>query len=69
MKIKLRPFKSSDHEHINEKGDEPLRGFGYLSLFFGKMEQGRDTVMLCEECKIICRKKIPPKITYTLGIT
>ena len=30
-KIKLRSFKSS--EHINEKGDGPYRGFGYLSLF------------------------------------
>ena len=29
-KIKLRSFKSSDH--INEKGDEPYRGFGYLSF-------------------------------------
>ena len=29
--IKLRSFKSS--EHINEKGDEPYRGFGYLSFF------------------------------------
>ena len=31
IKIKLRSFKSS--EHINEKGDGPYRGFGYLSLF------------------------------------
>ena len=31
IKIKLRFFKSS--EHINKKGDEPYRGFGYLSLF------------------------------------
>ena len=30
-KNKLRSFKSS--EHINEKGDGPYRGFGYLSLF------------------------------------
>ena len=30
-KIKLRSFKSS--KHINEKGDRPYRGFGYLSLF------------------------------------
>ena len=30
-KIKLRSFKSS--EHINEKGDGPYHGFGYLSLF------------------------------------
>ena len=30
-KIKPRSFKSS--EHINEKGDGPYRGFGYLSLF------------------------------------
>ena len=29
--IKLSSFKSS--EHINEKGDGPCRGFGYLSLF------------------------------------
>ena len=28
---KLRSFKNS--EHINEKGDGPYRGFGYLSLF------------------------------------
>ena len=27
----MRSFKSS--EHINEKGDGPNRGFGYLSLF------------------------------------
>ena len=31
IKIKLRSFKSS--EHINEKGDGPYCGFGYLSLF------------------------------------
>ena len=31
MKIKLRSFKSS--ERINEKGNGPYRGFGYLSLF------------------------------------
>ena len=31
IKIKLTSFKSS--EHINEKGDGPYRGFGYLSLF------------------------------------
>ena len=31
IKIKLRSFKSS--ERINEKGDEPYRVFGYLSLF------------------------------------
>ena len=31
IKIKLRSFKSS--EHINEKGDGPYRGVGYLSLF------------------------------------
>ena len=31
IKIKLRSFKSS--EHINEKGDGPYHGFGYLSLF------------------------------------
>ena len=31
IKIKLKSFKSS--EHINEKGDGPYRGFGYLSLF------------------------------------
>ena len=31
IKIQLRSFKSS--EHINEKGDGPYRGFGYLSLF------------------------------------
>ena len=30
-KIKLRPFVSS--EHINEKGNGPYRGFGYLNLF------------------------------------
>ena len=30
-KIKLRSFKS--REHINEKGDGPYSGFGYLSLF------------------------------------
>ena len=30
-KIKLRSFKSS--KHINEKGDGPYRGYGYLSLF------------------------------------
>ena len=30
-KIKLRSFKSS--ERINEKGDGPYNGFGYLSLF------------------------------------
>ena len=30
-KNKLRSFKSSGH--INEKGDGPYRGFGYLSLF------------------------------------
>ena len=29
--IELRSFKSS--EHINEKGDGPYHGFGYLSLF------------------------------------
>ena len=29
MKIKL----TSGSEHINEKGDGPYRGFGYLSLF------------------------------------
>ena len=29
--IKLRLFKSS--EYINEKGDGPYHGFGYLSLF------------------------------------
>ena len=29
-KIKLRSLMSS--EHINEKGDGPYRGFGYLSL-------------------------------------
>ena len=34
-KIKLRPFKSSDH--INDKGDGPYRGFGYLSLFSDPM--------------------------------
>ena len=31
IKIKLRSFKSS--ERINEKGDGPYHGFGYLSLF------------------------------------
>ena len=31
IKIKLRPFKSS--EYINEKKDGPYRGFGNLSLF------------------------------------
>ena len=30
-KNKMRSFKSS--EHINEKGDEPYHGFGYLNLF------------------------------------
>ena len=30
-KNKLRSFKSS--EHINEKGDGPYHGFGYLNLF------------------------------------
>ena len=30
-KIELMSFKSS--EHINEKGDGPYHGFGYLSLF------------------------------------
>ena len=31
INIKLRSFESS--EHINEKGNVPYRGFGYLSLF------------------------------------
>ena len=31
IKIILRSFKSS--EHINEKGDGPYHGFGYLSVF------------------------------------
>ena len=31
LKIKLRSFKSS--ERMNEKGDGPYHGFGYLSLF------------------------------------
>ena len=31
IKINVRSFKSS--EQINEKGDGPFRGFGYLSLF------------------------------------
>ena len=31
IKKELRSFKSS--EHINEKGDGPYLGFGYLSLF------------------------------------
>ena len=31
IKIKLRSFKSS--ECINEKGDGPYHGFGFLSLF------------------------------------
>ena len=31
IKKKLRSFKSC--EHINEKGEEPNRAFGYLSLF------------------------------------
>ena len=31
IKIELRSVKSS--EHINEKGDGPYCGFGYLSLF------------------------------------
>ena len=31
IKIKLRSFKSS--ERINEKGDGPYHGFGYLSFF------------------------------------
>ena len=31
IKINLRSFKSS--EYINEKGDGPYHGFGYLSLF------------------------------------
>ena len=31
IKLKLRSFKSS--EIINEKGDGPYCGFGYLSLF------------------------------------
>ena len=31
IKIKLRSFNSG--EYINEKGDGPYRGFGYLSLF------------------------------------
>ena len=31
IKIKLRSFKSS--ERMNEKGDGPYHGFGYLSLF------------------------------------
>ena len=31
IKIKLRSYKSS--ERINEKGDGPYHGFGYLSLF------------------------------------
>ena len=49
IKIKLRSSKSS--EHINEKGDWPYRGFGYLSLFsdpiiFGNMEPKRTTVIL-----------------------
>ena len=30
-KMILRSIKSS--EHVNEKGDGPYRGFGYLSLF------------------------------------
>ena len=30
-KIKVRFFKSS--KHTNEKGDDPFRGFGCLSLF------------------------------------
>ena len=36
MKIKLRSFKSS--EHINEKGDGPNNGFGYLSLFIDPID-------------------------------
>ena len=51
-KIKLRSFNSS--EHINEEGDGPYRGFGYLSLFscfsdplrFGNMEPKGITVIL-----------------------
>ena len=31
IKIKLRPFESS--EHINKKGHRPHRDFGYLNLF------------------------------------
>ena len=30
IKLKLKSFKSS--EHINEKGDGPYHGFGYLNL-------------------------------------
>ena len=33
IKMKLRSFKSSTSENINEEGDGPYRGFGYLSLF------------------------------------
>ena len=47
--IANKDFKSS--EHINEKGDGPYRGFGYLSLFsdpisFGNIEPKRITVSL-----------------------
>ena len=31
--IKLKPRSLKSSEHINEKGDGPYRGFGYLSLF------------------------------------
>ena len=49
IKIKLRSFKSS--EHNNEKRDGPYRDFGYLSLFsdplgLTKMEPKRNTVIL-----------------------
>ena len=32
----MRYFKSS--EHVNEKGNGPYRGFGYLSLFIDPID-------------------------------
>ena len=54
LKIKLRSYKSS--EHINEKRNGPYRGFGYLSLGFGKMEPKRNTVFFATSNRIVDTK-------------
>ena len=41
-KVKLRSFKSS--EHMNENGDGPYHGFGYLSFFSDVRENTKRTV-------------------------
>ena len=45
-------------ERIDEKGDGPYRGFGYLSYRFGNMEPKRITVILQLSKRIVETKII-----------